>query len=118
MAAGQLTQALEAWTNSDWSDEIAAYGDTRAQPISLTGVTAQMDLKPRPGSSSTTVFTLSTANTYLVVQDNRILIFVDKAVMATVAPGTYDFQLRLFWPTGLDEMWLVGQVIITKGFKP
>lgn len=118
MAAGQLPQALEVFTNSDWSDEVVFYGDTRASPVSLIGAGAQIDLKPRPGSGSTAVFTLSTGNGRLVVQDNRILIFVDKAVMANLAPGTYDLQLRIFWPTDLDETYVVGQVVVVRGFAP
>ena len=118
MPAGQLTRTLAASTNEDWLEEAFRFWvGSRGVADDFTGCSFAAGL--RLAGADSTALTLTDANGLLTVTPpNVVAITVPLATMQTLAPGTYDFDLLITYPSGKTVQKLVGQARIAAGIAP
>lgn len=113
--AAVMPQVLIAFTDANWTEDPFQFylgGSTTAD--NFAGATAKMGL--RLGGASTSAVELTTANGYLtIIAPNQISITAPLALMSTILPGLYNWEIVVTYASGDIEAVLVGQVRIVQG---
>jgi hypothetical protein len=78
----------------------------------LTGYTARLVLGYANDPTNAVVLEATTANGRIVLggTPSNIVVTFDKALMATVAPGDYVYDLELTSPGGIDTALMTGRI--------
>jgi hypothetical protein len=106
-------------TNEDWEDGLVLDdGGDPAEPLDLTGSSFRAHLRPAPGSLLVTL-EASTANGRLVIADNpesgTLNWNVPKALMATIEPGEYVYDIVWTKPDLSSDTVAAGTVTVHRG---
>ena len=119
MSAAKLPMLLDpARTDADWVTDLTFFIDSEATPEDWSGCSASLALVPRSVVQRSDSFLLtSDVGGGLVMLANGVGIRVDDAVMATIAPTKYDFELRKHDGEAIEAV-LVGSVSIEQGLAP
>lgn len=109
MAAGRLDITIEIGATYELS---LTWKDANDNPIAMSGYTAKMQIKDRPGG--TTLITLTDASGIsLGDSDGSIYITIDSAVTSTFALSKAVYDLKITDTSNKTRRLIQGQVIFS-----
>jgi hypothetical protein len=108
-----VIMTVEVANNEVWLDGLEYQDEETGDPIDLTGITFQMEMRLAP-TAATVVLRATSDNSYIRVAGNTWQLQVPSDVMVTIPPATYVFDM-LGLADGLTRRLVRGNVAVVLG---
>lgn len=108
-----VIMTVEVANNEVWLDGLEYQDEETGDPIDLTGIAFQMEMRLAP-TAATVVLRATSDNAYIRVAGNTWQLQVPSDIMVTIPPATYVFDM-LGLADGLTRRLVRGEVTVVMG---